>query len=68
MEKVLFFNIFFILGYYQCQRTNSIQKLKLLSEVPTYDLYYSLTHPSSESTLGLKLAQAMSVLNFYQIK
>jgi hypothetical protein len=28
-----------------CQRTNSTQKLKLLGEVPGYDLYYSLTHP-----------------------
>jgi hypothetical protein len=28
-----------------CQRTISTQKFKLLSEVPRYDLYYSLTHP-----------------------
>jgi hypothetical protein len=29
-----------------CQRINLIQKLKLLAEVPRYDLYYSLTpHP-----------------------
>ena len=27
------------------QRTISTQKLKLLSEVSRYDLYYSLTHP-----------------------
>jgi hypothetical protein len=26
-----------------CQRTISTQKLKLLGEVPRYDLYYSLT-------------------------
>jgi hypothetical protein len=26
-----------------CQRTNSTQKLKLLDEIPRYDLYYSLT-------------------------
>jgi hypothetical protein len=29
----------------KCQRTISTQKLKLLGEVPGYDLYYSLTHP-----------------------
>ena len=27
-----------------CQRTNSIQNLKMLGEVSRYDLYYSLTH------------------------
>jgi hypothetical protein len=27
------------------KRTISTQKLKLLGEVPGYDLYYSLTHP-----------------------
>jgi len=26
-----------------CQRTNLTQKLKLLGEIPRYDLYYSLT-------------------------
>ena len=30
---------------YFCQGTISTQKLKLLGEVPGYDLYYSLTHP-----------------------
>jgi len=28
-----------------CQRIISTQKFKLLSEVPRYDLYYSLTYP-----------------------
>jgi hypothetical protein len=34
-----------------CQRTISTQQFKLLSEVPGYDLYYSLTHPPQVKSL-----------------
>jgi hypothetical protein len=44
------------------KKTNSTQKLKLLGEVLRYDLYYSLTHLSNESSLNLKLAQAHTTL------
>jgi hypothetical protein len=32
-----------------CQRTNSNQMLKLLGEIPGYDLYYSVTLVSKKS-------------------
>ena len=32
-----------IKGVIPCQKTNSIQKLKLLGEIPRYDLYYFKT-------------------------
>jgi hypothetical protein len=41
-----------------CQRINLTKKFKLLGEVPRYNLYYYLIYPSSENSLGLKLAQA----------
>jgi len=40
----------------------------LLGEVSRYDLYYSLTPPSSENSLGLKLAQAHPTLCLIFIK
>ena len=51
------------------QRTISIQKLKLLGEVPGYDLYYSLTHPLKWKPFGLEICTNPHylVLNFYQI-
>jgi hypothetical protein len=52
----------------KCQRTISTQKLKLLGEVPMYDLYYSLTSSLSESLLGLKLAHAHITLCLIFIK
>jgi len=52
-----------------CQRTNSTQKLKLLGEVPRYDLYYSLTHFLKWKPFGLETRTSSHylVLNFYQI-
>jgi hypothetical protein len=50
------------------QKTISTQKLKLLGEVPEYDLYYFLIHPSSENLLGLKLAQTHITLCLIFIK
>jgi hypothetical protein len=45
-----------------CQKTISTQKLNLLGEVPRIVLYYSLTHPSSENPLDLKLTQTQTTL------
>jgi len=50
------------------KRTISIQQFKLSDEVSGYDLYYSLTPPSSESSLGLKLAQTHFTLCLIFIK
>ena len=52
-----------------CQRTISTQKLKLLGEVPGYDLYYSLTHLLKWKPFGLETCTGPHylVLNFYQI-
>ena len=51
------------------QRTISTQKLKLLGEVPEYDLYYFLTHPLKLKPFGLETCTDSHylVLNFYQI-
>jgi len=53
----------------RCQRTISTQKLKLLGEVPRYDLYYSLTHPLKWKPFGLETCTGplYLVLDFYQI-
>jgi len=58
---------FFILQC--CQRIISTQKLKLLGEVPGYDLYYSLTHPLKWKPFRLETYTCLLyfVLNFYQI-
>jgi hypothetical protein len=53
-----------------CQKTiSSIQKLKLLGEVPGYDLYYSLTHPLKWKPFGLEICinSFYLVFNFYEI-
>jgi hypothetical protein len=52
-----------------CQRTISTKKLKLLGEVPGYNLYYSLTHPLKWKSFGLETCTSLFylVLNFYQI-
>jgi hypothetical protein len=52
-----------------CQRTISTKKLKLLGEVPGYDLYYSLTHPLKWKPFGLETCTGpfYIMLNFYQI-
>jgi hypothetical protein len=54
---------------YSCQWIISIQKFKLLDEVPEYDLYYSLTHPLKWKLFGLETWACLFylVLNFYQI-
>jgi hypothetical protein len=39
----------------QCQRIISTQKLKLLGEVPIYDLYYSLTIPNMYTNLQIDI-------------
>ena len=52
-----------------CQRIISTQKLKLLADVPIYDLYYSLTHPLKWKLFRLETCTDpfYLVLNFYQI-
>jgi hypothetical protein len=72
---IIFFALFcwilvvFIFNFVVCQRTISTQKLKLLGEVPGYDLYYSLTHPLKWKPFGLETCTGPQyhVLNFYQI-
>jgi len=59
---------FFFLKGYEYQRINSIKKLKLLGEISRYDLYHYTTHPSSESSLNLKLAQTHITLCLIFIK
>ena len=54
----------------ECQRIISTQQLKLLGEVPGYDLYYSLTHPLKWTLFGLETCTSPPhylVLDFYQI-
>jgi hypothetical protein len=52
-----------------CQKTNLTQKLKLLGEVPTNYLYYSLTYSFKWKLSRLKTYTCSHylVLNFYQI-
>jgi hypothetical protein len=51
------------------QRINSIQKLKLLGDIPRYDLYYSLTYSLKWKPFVFKTCTSLHylVLNFYQI-
>jgi hypothetical protein len=59
-----------MIGTTKCQRTISTQKLKLLGEVPGYDLYYSLTHPLKWKPFGLETCTGPHylVLNFLSNK
>ena len=52
-----------------CQKTISIQKIKLLGEVSLYDLYYSITYSLKWKLFELETCTDSHylVLNFYQI-
>jgi len=50
------------------QISNNIKKSIQAQRLSSYDLYYSLTSPSSKSPLGLKLAQTHTILCLIFIK
>jgi len=60
--------IFIYLNEVLVKEPYQFNSLNLSGEVSIYDLYYSLTHPSSESSLDLKLARIHITLCLIFIK